>query len=83
MKALFFIILLAFIFSCKKHSKECPLQTYQIVCDERVPDAVFGGYNTGTGYYSIQANCPDDAQGEAKDMSYEFGNLYRRCRVVP
>jgi hypothetical protein len=82
MKIIFFIILLFFV-SCKKHSKECPLQTYQIVCEERAPDAVFGGYNTGTNYYGIQANCPDDAQREAKNISYEFGNLYKRCSVAP
>lgn len=83
MKTILVIVILFFVISCKKNSKECPLQTYTIECAERSPDAVFGGYNTGTNQYTIQSNCPEDAEKEAKNMSYDFGSQYRRCRVVP
>ena len=82
MKTILFISLLFFVTSCEKKS-DCPLQTYKIQCAERSPDAVFGGYNTATKYYNIQANCPEDADREAKNMSYQFGGSYKRCYVMP
>ena len=82
MKTILLMTMFFFVLSCKK-GKDCPLQTYKIKCEERGPDAVFGGYNTGTNIYSIQTNCPKDAEREAKNMSYNFGESYRRCQVVP
>lgn len=83
MKTITIVSLLFFSLACKKNEESCPLQTYTIACDERSPDAVFGGYLTHTNQYSIQSNCPQDAQKAADKMSYDFGGLYKRCRVVP
>lgn len=78
------ILLLAFSsISCSKDAKDCPLQDYTIECQEKTFDLVFGGYLTGIQRSTIRANCPEDAQRIANDMSYDFGNLYQHCKVVP
>ena len=84
MKTLLFTCLVIFFSSCKKESiKQCPLQTYKIQCDTKSLNFEFGVYNTGTETFFIEANCPDDANKAAKDMSYDLGQLYKHCRVIP
>ncbi len=68
--------------TCSKDSEECLLQDYKIVCSIQTWDPVFGGYDTGESEYTIQAHCPEDAQKQAKDMSYDYGNIYQHCHVV-
>ena len=77
------LITLASMPACKKSGKECPLQTYNVECAQSSIDEVFGGYGTSTQQYTIQANCPEDAKKMAEDMSYNFGQSYKRCHVVP
>ena len=77
-----FAVIITTMSTCKKSSPQCPLQEYTIVCEERTWDAVFGGYDEGTTTSTIQANCPEDAQEKANDMSYHYGNIYKRCRVL-
>lgn len=83
----FFIVLLFMVVvsfpACKKSGKECALHTYKVECNQSSIDLVFGGYNTGTHQYTIQANCPEDAQKMAEDMSYNFGQSYKLCHVIP
>ena len=67
--------------TCSKSSPECPIQEYTIVCDIQTWDAVFGGYDTGTSEGTIQAHCPEEAQKQAADISYNFGNVYKHCHV--
>ena len=83
MKPMIFVGLLLLIVSCKKNSKqECPARSYNISCDERYPDFEFSGYLTGTNVYTIESNCVEAAIKKAEEMSYEYGQIYKRCRVV-
>lgn len=85
MKTLLFTCLVILFISCKKEDsqKQCPLQTFKIQCDTSTWDLEFGGYNTGTDNGTIQANCPKDAAKVAKDMSYDLGEVYKHCRIIP
>lgn len=76
---------IASMFACdKSEDKECPINSFYIKCEESSIDFVFGGYLTGTKYYTIQAAyCPEDGQKLADDMSYSFGKSYKRCYVQP
>jgi hypothetical protein len=79
-----FIIALSFVFlACKKNSKPaCPPRLYDISCEESYPDLEFSGYLTGTNVYTIESNCPEDAIKKAEEMSYGYGQIYKRCHVV-
>ena len=85
MKTLFFISFLSFVISCKKSEskKACPVQTYKIECTTSAWDSFLGRYDTGTQQGTIQANCPEDAQKMATDMSYGFGQTYKHCKIIP
>ena len=83
LKMVFLFIMVTSMLACKKSGQECPLKTYNIECEYSSYDEVFGGYNTGTSQQTIQSYCPEDAQNQAEDMSYDFGQTYERCKVVP
>jgi hypothetical protein len=82
--ALLFLLMIS-IPACKKSGihKQCPLQTYNLECRISTYDAVFGGYDRGIQYMTIQTHCPEDAQKLADDMSYNFGNTYKSCHIIP
>lgn len=83
MRAIFLLSLLLFFVSCKKNKRECPEQTYNIECNVSTPDFEFGGYLIDVDHFTIQSNCLEDAQKQASDMSYKYGQWYKICRVLP
>jgi len=69
---------------CKKEEKQsCPLQQYTMVCNYRVLDTEFGGYDQGTDTSVLETNCPGDADKIATEFSYDLGEQYRHCKIVP
>lgn len=78
----FFIAILVIV-ACKKEEAACPLQEYTIQCDIRTWDAEFGGYDEATQTFTMKTHCPEDADAEAQNMSYDLGEVYKHCKVVP
>ena len=78
------LIALILVTACSKKGQDCPLQQYHLQCDYRELDTEIGGlYHTGTSDSYFESHCPGDAEAFAKIWSYDSGDTYKHCRIIP